>query len=363
MSVSRLARIPARHLSIVLAAALSAWATHAPAASLGLVSDNSAKRLALFDADNDAMLDSLQTRRGPAMADCSLTSDQSLAFSASASNAITFIELDQGGAPNQQEVAISNLGLDMSLSPDDRFLVLAGGGALQEPIAVIDTRLRREVSTAGLFVDHTSVEFCDDGTLLVTTTHGEFYDDRPDNALYDARIDAHGHLSLAGGRLSSGAQPANSACAPGSRTGVLLDREGGLVSFTLPDLRLAERLRLSGGAGVAAAFSADGRMLFVRTTHSVEAFRFDPDGGALQRLWVRDAPGSLEYFGMDQIALHPHGGKLYIDGRDGIRILDPVTGATSGRMPMGSTTGICFARTTKAPERPLLSHLAAPAAP
>ena len=78
---------------------------------------------------------------------------------------------------------------------------------------------RVEISTTGPFADHTSVEFCVDGTLLVTTSHGDYYGAENGNALFDASVDGNGEISLLGARLSTGAQPNNSACAPGSRAG------------------------------------------------------------------------------------------------------------------------------------------------
>lgn len=44
-----------------------------------------------------------------------------------------------------------------------------------------------------------------------------------------SRVSLQGDLQLAGNRLSSGAQPNNANCAPGSKAGVLLDRNGGLT--------------------------------------------------------------------------------------------------------------------------------------
>jgi hypothetical protein len=282
-----------------------------------------------------------------------------MGFSTSAGSEITVIDLDRAARRphhQRQNVTISNLGVDMSLSPDDAFLVLAGGGDLQAPLAVIDTRLQREIATASPFADHTSVEFCDNGTLLITTSHGEFYDSKMDNALYDAGINARGVISLKGHRLSTGVEPGNSACAPGSFSGVLLDRAGGVTSFSLPDLQAAHNLRLRSGPGVAATFGARGRMLFVRTTEAVEAFHFDPLTGAMAAAWTRSAPGSLAYYGIEQIALHPDGSKLYVVGRDGMIILDPVNGSRTGAVRLGRTTGVCFANVRPVPAAELLGQ-------
>jgi hypothetical protein len=349
-----------------LALLLCACCGPALASSLALVSDNGAKQVALFDTDLDVMTASRAAPPGRAVGDCALASGERLGFSSGSDGRITILDIDAAGEFSGRAglVPISNLGVDMALHPEETYLVLAGGGALQQPLSVVDTRSRVEVATAGPFLDHTSVEFCDDGTLLVTTTSGRYLDQAPDNALYDAEIDPQGNLTLRGHRVASGAQPNNSACAPGSRAGVLLDRSGGLTSFTLPDLVVAERESTqAGAAAISAAFSSDGRGLYVRTADAVEAFDFDPVTGAMSRGWVAAAPGSLAYYGMEQIALHPGGGKLYVTGSGSMRILDPRTGAPAGSLPLDAATGICFARAAQDPLQAGHARIALPEAP
>lgn len=328
----------------------------ASAAAVGLLSDNQGDRVSVFNADSDQVTWEFAATPGQAVGDCAISSDQNLGITTSSSRLISFIDLTSGhGSPfasGEAQLAISNLGVDMSLSPDDAYLVTAGGGALEQPLSVIDIKDRVEIAVSSPFVDHTSVEFCDDGTLLVTTTHGRRYSSRPDNALYDAFLDDQGQIQLLGGRVSSGAQPNNAACAPGSRTGVLLDRHGGLTSFLLPSMKVADAAMTRGETGVSATFSRDGRKLYVRTSHTVEAFDFDPLSGALKAGWVRPVPFSSTYYGMDQIAIHPDGDKLYVDGGDVLLILNPKNGEPFGAIEAGDATGVCFAST---PRRALAS--------
>jgi len=316
------------------------------AAPLGIVSDNGSNQVNIFNADQDVVTSMLDSQPGMAVGDCAVTSNEKMGFTTSNNNEITFLSLDssdQQSAAPATRVAISNLGVDMTLSPDDAFLVMAGGGSLQQPLSVVDTALELEVATAGPFVDHTSVEFCDNGTMLVTTTHGKYYGQQLDNALYDVDIDQEGQLALKGHRLSSGAQPNNAVCAPGSLSGVLLDREGGLTSFTLPEMETADYLSLGTSTVVAAVFSSDGRNLFVRTRYSVQAYEFDPISGAMSPGWKQDVPETSTFFGIEQIAIHPEGNKLYVDGGGPLLILDPETGSEVGNIELGDTTGICFA--------------------
>jgi hypothetical protein len=332
----------------------------------GMVSDNGADRVALFNADRDAVTASTDTIPGPAVGDCVMLSAGDVGFSSSSSGAIAVLEIEQDSIATVRAtgvIPISNPGVDLSLSPDDAFLVMAGGGALQQPLSVVDTALRAEVATAGPFIDHTSVEFCDDGTLLLTTTFGQYFGDGLDNALYDAAIDGAGGISLRGHRVSSGTRPNNSVCAPGSLSGVLLDRDGGVTAFSLPDLEIIDRQRTRGTTAQAAAFSDDGRRLYVRTPETIEAFDFDPVAGLMSADWVRHAPGSLPYYGMEQIALHPRGDKLYVDGGGSLLILDPRNGRRFGEIPMDDTTGICFASADRRPGEGEVARLAALPAP
>lgn len=327
---------------VLLGALLALASEHVPAASLGMLADNATDRIAVFDADTDRVQAVLEAGPGQALGDCAVSSDQSLGISTGSSSRIAFIQLDRPEGL-LASLEISNLGVDMALSPDDSLLVSAGGGALSQPLSVVDVAKREEIAVSRLFMDHTSVEFCDDGTLLVSTIHGTRLGAGQDNALYNARLDTAGQVRLLGGRISSGAQPNNSACAPGSRAGVMLDREGGLTSFSLPGMTPAGQVAMRGDIGISAAFSHDGRRLYVRTATTVEAFEFNPDTGALARDWVREAPVSSTFYGMDQIAIHPHGGKVYVDGGGELLILDPSDGSRFGSISAGDATGVCFA--------------------
>jgi hypothetical protein len=327
------------------------------AAPLGIVSDNNSSHVKLFNADQDVVTGMVDASPGMAMGDCALASDQKLGFTTSINSEINFLDLDgspENPAGHRTTVPISNLGVDMALSPDGAFLVMAGGGSLRAPLSVVDTRREIEVATADPFVDHTSVDFCDNGTMLVTTSNGEYYGQGMDNALYDVEIDSHGQLKLKGNRLSSGAQPNNAVCAPGSLSGVLLDREGGLTSFTLPDLEAADYENPGSSAVVAAVFGRDGRELFVRTRYSVEAYQFNPVTGEMTPGWKRAMPESSTFYGIEQIAMHPEDNKLYVDGGKPMLILNPDTGQELGRIELGDTTGICFAN---APFRPVKTQL------
>lgn len=325
------------------------------AASLGMVADNDSDALQLFDVETGAILASLDNSTGRIGGDCALSRDQVTGFSSHANQRISVYQISPLSAGEDigiSSIEISNTGMDMSLSPDGRLLVSVGAGSSYEPLSVVDTRSRKEVATAEPFLDHTSAEFCDDGTLLVTTTYGQSFAMPFDNAVYDAKLDLEGGLTLGGNRLSSGAQPNNVSCAPGSRAGVLLDRESGLTSFTLPGLERADFATLSGATAVAAVFSASGDRVYVRTSEAVEAFDFNPLNGLMKADWVQLVPFSSEYFGIDQIALDPDNDRLYVDGGDMLLILDPENGQQTGSVHTGDATGVCLAQ--RQPHSPIM---------
>ncbi|NND44439.1 MAG: hypothetical protein HKN58_03880 [Xanthomonadales bacterium] len=328
-----------------------------------MVSDDHSNRLSIFDATLDSITASLDAGPGMALGDCVVARDERLGVTSGSSAEITFIDLDpesMGEVLPSSRLEISNLGVDMALSPDDRYLVLAGGGALHQPLSVVDTDQRAEVATAHWFADHTSVEFCDDGTLLVTTINGAGFNSLPDNAMYDARISDDGQLSLLGRRISSGAQPNNTACAPGSLAGVLLDRSGGVTSFTLPDMLPVAHVDAGPEPALAAAFSADGRRLFVRTQTAIQNFEFNPVTGDLALRWRQPAPAIPAFFGMELIALHPEGNKLYVDGGDAMLIVDADTGQFTDAIQLGDATGICLAAPTREPAPGMLAQQEVP---
>lgn len=340
-------------LMVILSLSLGAQAVYA--ASLGMVTDNESRELRLFDAETGTVVASLPSSSGQISGDCTLSKDESTGFSSHAGRNISVFNFSDAVLGNSVDIAsieISNAGVDMSLSPDGSLLVSTGAGHIYEPLSIIDTARKVEVATSTPFLDHTSAEFCDDGTLLVTTTYGNSLAKPLDNAMYDARIGFDGELQLGGNRLSSGSQPNNGSCAPGSKSGVLLDREAGLTSFTLPGLKKADFAALQGGTAVSAVFNRSGDRLYVRTTNTIEAFTFNPFNGMMKADWVRSVSFSAEYFGIDQIAIDMDSGKLFVDGGRKLLIIDPDSGEQTGSVHAGDATGVCFAQ--RLPHTPIL---------
>jgi len=343
---------PARYSGIfrctlVILSIFSFLSGPAYAAAFGMLTDNESDELRLFDASTGIVVARLQGSPGRIQGDCTMSQDETRGFSSHANHKVSvfqFAETAIGQSANLTSIDISNAGVDMSLSPDGGLLVAPGAGNVGQPLSIIDTVSLKEVATIAPFLDHTSAEFCDDGTLLITTTFGNSFTPPFDYAMYDATVSPVGELQLGGNRLSSGAQPNNGSCAPGSKSGVLLDRESGLTSFTLPGLRKVDFATLGGGIAVAAVFNLSGDRLYVRTTVTVEAFNFNPVTGTLEADWILPVPNSAEFFGIDQIAIDPDSGRLYVDGDRKLLILDPENGQQTGLVQAGDATGVCFAQ-------------------
>lgn len=345
VSVLAIARSTLKSFTVLFVSSILAGSVMA--ASLGMVADNKSDVVRLFDVDTGVVVASLQGSAGQLNGDCALSKDESTGFSSNAGRHISVFEFSNslsGRSVNFSSIEISNAGVDMSLSPDGSMLVSTGAGNVYEPLSIVDTEDQIEVAVSAPFLDHTSAEFCDDGTLLITTTYGQSLAAPFDNAIYDARLKADGNLQLEGNRLSSGAQPNNGSCAPGSKSGVLLDREAGLTSFTLPGLEKADFAALHSAIAVAAVFNRSGDRLYVRTTEAVEAFDFNPLNGMMEADWVREVSYTSEYFGIDQIAFDLESGNLYVDGGQSLLILNPETGQQTGSIQTGDATGVCFAQ-------------------
>ena len=129
-----LAQLLARRCLVLFCFAIACTSQAAP---LGIVSDNHSSMLNIFNADRDVVTGMLDAHPGMAVGDCAIASDEKRGFTSSNNNEISFLNLvggDQQEVSHHKQVAISNLVVDMALSPDDSLLVMAGGGALA-PVA------------------------------------------------------------------------------------------------------------------------------------------------------------------------------------------------------------------------------------
>ncbi len=328
------------------------------AQTIGMVANNGTHSVTVFDADTLAVLGSVTLTAGSSTVngvpvttgDCTITEDNARAFVTDVTSRVHVIDLTTSppilaSAPNP--IPMANSGFDAAISPDEKYLVVAGTGL--QPLSVIDIASQTQlgpVSVAGAGNGHNSVDVCSDGSILATSSQTQ--------AVHRATIDGTGAVTATAEFLTGTFQQRNAHCAPNAKSGVVVSTND-IRSFTIPGLALADT-RAVGGTHLSAAFNPAGDRLYVRTTSQIAAFSFNSATGALGAapVFTISVTSINSIPGMDQIAVHPDGGKLYVGSTVGavhqLLVFDAATGLPI--LPVGSIalpvnslpTGVCFGR-------------------
>jgi hemolysin type calcium-binding protein len=320
--------------------------------TIGMVADNATHSVTVFNADTDTVLGTVELPGSDgAIGDCSITSDQTRGFVTDFGSQVWAIDLTTSPpslAPDPNPIAIVNFGEDTALSPDQRFLVVCDGSAVQ-PISVVDRTTQTEVSTFDLGSDCNSVDVCRDGSVLVTSNIT--------GKVRRLTLDSAGQLTDTGEELFSGGTgargPMNVYCAPGGTSGFQVRfLPAQIQSFTVPGLNLVNVRALSGRTGgVSAAVNPMGNRVFARGNGgAVDVFNYNASTGTLSATPLFSLPiaDTRPFFGMEQLALHPKGTKLYVSQPNALNVYNANTGAalTSIIAPnIVEPTGVCFRRT------------------
>ncbi len=251
------------------------------------------------------------------------------------------VPLNLPAASAGPRIVVPNAPNDVDLTPDGRFLLVAYFNAVGEngPLSVIDTStntiVQNKIPASG---DAQSVDVCDDGSSVV---------------IGDDANKKIGLLSLSSGGVLSdvtnqsvptgGLALHNAYCAPGSRSAIAAAGGGALHSFLLPGLTPVSNIAVQAQS---AAFAPDGKRLYVRSFNSVvRALAFDPATGVIgAQLWQTTVTGGTGFFGRDELALSPDGGKLYVPEAGVLRVLDAATGASLSNLTnadLTSASAIC----------------------
>jgi DNA-binding beta-propeller fold protein YncE len=252
------------------------------AKTIGMVADDTTKSVTVFDADTHVVLGTVPLPSASGftiVGDVLITPDLKLGFVTNFNNEIFVIDLTTSppsltGGTNP--IPISNLGHDLSISPDGKFLVVSGGGSFQ-PISVIDIAARTEVSTFPAGAASTSVDVCSDGSVLTASAF--------DSMVQRFTLSDTGTLTDTGEVLNL-SDPVNVYCAPGATSGVVITFvPGEVTSFKIP-LATVDTRPLSGGSAMTGAIAPAGNRLFVRSNGpgSVDVFDFNSATGALRVL-------------------------------------------------------------------------------
>jgi DNA-binding beta-propeller fold protein YncE len=323
MNKSKMGGIKA--IGVAIGVAIAVQATPLWAKTIGMVADTLGS-VTVFDADTDTVLGTVMIAPGPlhAVGDVLIMPDQTKGFVTNFNSQVFVIDLTTSPpslAGGTNPIPISNSGEDLSLSPDGKFLVVSDGSNSQ-PISVIEIATQAEISTLAVGSDTNSVEVCDDGSVLATSTS--------DNSVRRLTISGTGILTDTGEMLAVAGQPNNAFCAPGGKTGVVITFEDEIRSFTIPGLGLVDARALSGNAGLSGLVNSAGNRVFTRDNGGfVDVFSYNSATAALGAAPVFSIPieDTSTLYGVDQMALTADGKKLYVSQPKALKVYDASTGA------------------------------------
>src|SRR5918992_3199428 len=234
------------------------------ARTLGMVADGTTFednkfKVSVFNADTNAVLGTVDI---PAtdffLGGTAITPDLKRGFVANNKGEVFVIDLTTPPrlATGTNPISISNdRGVAMSISPNGKFLVVAGGGS-DQPISVIDIATRTEISTFPILPigsNATAMKVCSDKSVLVVTA---FVSDGLPEGHSVRRLTLSGAGTLTDtGEVLSVNNTWNVYCAPSAQSGVVITLDGEVKSFSVPGLRLVENRPVSGVGVLTGAIS------------------------------------------------------------------------------------------------------------
>jgi RTX calcium-binding nonapeptide repeat (4 copies) len=322
----------------VVLAMLATTPLELSARTLGMVADNATNSVTVFDADTHAILGTVPIPPSFFIGDVLITPDLKLGFVSNINPQVHVVDLTTSppslAAGTNPIPSSTNFGMDLSISPDGKFLIMTNAGVTEpvpQPVSVIDIAARAEVST--LFTDYnfTSSDVCSDSSVLVTTIPRS--ESSESDTVRRFILSGTGTLTDTGDVLSI-VDPFDVYCAPGVQSGVTITFFGGVTSFSIPGLAEVDSRSFSGNDGISGAVNPAGNRVFMRSNNpgSIDVFDFNSATGALgpSPLLTFSVGSSASAFfglGIDQIALHPNGEKLFVSEPNALNVYDPNTGA------------------------------------
>lgn len=321
--------------------------------SIYMVVNNGNPSVSVFETATDSLLGTVAIpSTGLVVGDCAVTPDGTLGFVTDFAYQIHVVDLTAAPpvlADGTNPIPVATRGEDLAMSADGRFLVACDGSG-PDPVVVVDVESRNQVFSQAFASSCVGVDACPDGSFLVVSA-------TPGGARR-LTLNSDGTLLDSGASLSFLGTGQNIVCAPDGRTGIVLRREpAGIVSFSLPAMTAVTTRTIAfpttSSAVVSAAFSADLQRVFILTssiggsTSRLDAYPYDPataEVGA-SAIWSITAPHADTYFGIDRLALHPDGARLYSTGTNEIRVFDVSAGTVLGSIigpDIDDPTGITF---------------------
>ena len=320
----------------ILALAASVNAPPVDAKTLGMVAGNvnffqfpRTGTVTVFDADTNQVLGTVNIPTATSgLGDAVVTSDQRRGFVAGFDTQFVYV-IDLTTSPpslaaGTNPITLSHNGLDMALSADDKFLLVAGGASPPYPISVVNLATLTEVSKFSTGDYANAIDVCDNGLVLVTSPNL--------GGVSLFLMDASGSVVSVGQQLFVG-YPINVYCAPGSKSGVLVDGLGIVQSFALPGLVPVATAPLSTASGQSGAINPAGDRVYIRSdpfhaAGTIDAFVFDSTTGAIGAAPSFTIPtqGQWQLNGVEQLAISPDGSKLYVAQPAAVDVYDAHNG-------------------------------------
>jgi hypothetical protein len=312
------------------------------ASHVALVGDGGNDVAETIDVNSNAVLGTVSlppSGTPPVVINTAISADGTLGFATNFSSNLSVINLSNPSAPTVvNTIPISNVGEDLSLTPDGKFVVVVGNDST---ISVVSVASRTEVHTFNLAsgVPAQSVDASVPGIVLVTSDGNGTVNER--------NIDGSGNLTSTGTTLSF-TDPLNVVVAPGGTAGVVLSHStGALESFTVPSLTAVNSRTLANNNGLSAVFNPAGTVVYARSTvtpgntsNSVDAFGFNATTGTLSAapLFSISVAAAFSFYGIDPLAISPDGTRLFVPNgtTHAIDVFDASTGASLGSIPAGS---------------------------
>ena len=324
------------------------------AQTLGMIVDNATRKAVVFNADTDTVTGSVSLGGYSSTGDCLIDPTRGLGFVTDFQRHVWAINLSPAGLPSAPNpIPIATTGEDISLRPNAQHLVVCDG-ASWEPVSVIDVATRTQIFTFATATGEycNSVEFASNDSVLVSSSNAGNV-----RRLY---MSPSGTLSDTGEAMSV-ADPNNTVAAPGGASGVVLTRSSGEVrSFTIPGLMPADTRVLSPFGIISGVISPAGNQLFVRDNGgAVSAFGYNSATGAMSATpFVISIASTLSLFGIDQMAIHPKGDKLYVSQPGAVEVFSTSTGALLNRSvdsSISGPTGVCLPSSSSSCSAPAIA--------
>ena len=305
------------------------------ARAIGMVADGSSESAVVFDANTDSVLGAVQLGDGAPVCfgDCVITSDLTRGYVATQFAEIWIVDLTTTPpslASGTNPILINNNGLDLALSPDDRFLVSCGGNANQQ-LEVVDLTT---LTLVGTFTSSSWVtaEVGPDNSVVIASEGG----DRVRRLV----LDATGNLTNPG-EVMRETMPLNISIVPDGSIGLLvtyplLNLMGQIVSpgrvrsFTIHGMLPIQTFTPPGTDFIVNAIADPGASrAYVRRELTLLALPFDAATGFFggTPIWSVALGDIIPCYGNEQLVLHPNRSKLYTTIPTGVQVVDAATGA------------------------------------